>query len=262
MPIDLADPKVKLLHERMTRLNAFITEHVVAPVPLKGLRRIFSGGEAPSFNWNKGGRVYAVGGGYQMLGKAERRGITIDGEPTVEIDVKASFITILSAMRGMPLPHGLDPYEVSELPREVAKAAVTMTLGHDRFHVRWPTAVKNDLEERLGVSVSKVFPLHTVKERLTAALPAMENWGRTGISWMDLQYVESEALLTAVERLAYEHRVPTLPLHDSLIVPVSSSELAMEVLAHSFEEVVGVRPLLTMTKVDLGELGEGDSRTE
>jgi hypothetical protein len=131
-----------------------------------------------------------------------------------------------------------------------------MTLGHDRFHTRWPSKVKRELEEKLGVQLGKAYPLSKVLPLVVQKLPAMRDWGETKISCFDLQFVESEALLLAVERLAYNHAIPSLPIHDSLAVPVSHLGLAQRILADSFEEVTGYRPQLTVSESDLGETKE------
>ncbi len=233
----------------MDRLNRFYMRHMIEPGGFRGIRRIFNNGESPEFDWNKGGRLYAVGGGHQTIKKAERLKLTIDGEAVAEIDVKASFISILSAKRGMPLDPYDDPYEIEGLPRSLAKAVVTMTLGHDRFHARWPSKVKLNLEEKLGVDLGKAYPLKKVLPLITSKLPAMADWGNVDFSCFDLQFIESEAMLLAVERLAYDHHVASLPVHDSLIVPVSQLELAKGVLGEAYEEVTGHKPQLT---VDLG----------
>lgn len=257
MRVDLQDPRAKVLHERMDRLNRFITRHAIAPIPLRGFRRIFNNGEAPDFDWNKGGRIYVVGSGYQTMRKAERAGITIDGQPVAEIDVKGSFINILSERRGMSLDQNTDPYDIEGLPRPLVKAVVTMTLGHDRFHSRWPSEVMQTLEEELGVTLGKAYPLSKVLPLVVDKLPALRDWGTTGVSCFDLQFAESEGMLLAVERLAFDHGIASLPVHDSLIVPVCSLDVAMEVLGQAFEEVTRHRPQLTVSVSGEGRTKEG-----
>lgn len=260
MRVDLGHPKARHLHDRMDRLNRFYMKHIIEPVGFLGVRRIFNNGESPSFDWDQGGRLYVVGGGYQTMKKAERPNLTIDGEPVAEIDVKASFISILSVRLRMPLEPLADPYEIDGLPRPLVKAVVTMTLGHDRFHARWPSTVKAELENRLGVNdLGKAYPLKKVLPLIVAKLPAMADWGNTGVSCFDLQFVESEAMLLAVERLAYDHEVVSLPVHDSLIVPLSRLEVAKEVLCHAFEEVAGHYPQLSVKSGNEGETKEETS---
>ncbi len=253
--LDLNDAKTRAHHDRVDRLNRFMNTHEVSPTGLIGFRRIFNNGETGDFNWNKGGRLYEVGTGYQTMPKADRSGLTIDGEAVAEVDVRASFISILSVIRKMPLDPLLDPYEIEGLPRTLVKTVVTMTLGHDRFHKRWPAKTKAALEEALAVKLATAFPLKKVLPLIVERLPALADWGMTDVTCFDLQFIESEALLLAIERLAYEHDIAALPLHDGLVVPLRHIELAKEILAHSFEKLTGHKPYV---KVSEGELEKAE----
>lgn len=84
MRIDLEKPETKALRERVVRLNRFFTQHRIAPFEHRGFRRIFSNGDAPDFRWNKVGRLYAIGGGYQQANVAcgdHTRGV--EGAPSL-----------------------------------------------------------------------------------------------------------------------------------------------------------------------------------
>jgi hypothetical protein len=50
--------------------------------------------------------------------------------------------------------------------------------------------------------------------------------------------------MKAMEVLAYEHQVASLPVHDSLIVPKVKEELATAILKASFKATVGVEPIV------------------
>ncbi|GGD30023.1 hypothetical protein [Croceicoccus pelagius] len=64
------------------------------------------------------------------------------------------------------------------------------------------------------------------------------------MDWGRLQYLESEALLTAMEVLAFDHHIPSLPVHDSLIFPESHGEIGKETIKASFKSIVGVEPVV------------------
>jgi hypothetical protein len=55
-------------------------------------------------------------------------------------------------------------------------------------------------------------------------------------------YIESEAIIGAMLTLMRDHQVPSLPVHDSLIVPVSKFEVAKGALIDNFREQTGVAP--------------------
>jgi hypothetical protein len=51
-------------------------------------------------------------------------------------------------------------------------------------------------------------------------------------------------------RLMREHEVPSLAMHDGLIVPRSNAHVAKAILAKEYRCVVGVEPILTVEPDD------------
>ncbi|MEQ7873120.1 hypothetical protein ABDK56_03820 [Sphingomonas sp. ASV193] len=244
MALDPNDPKTKAQFDRVDRLNHWFASVGTSPVSFRGFQRTFNNGDQPGFDWNMGGRLYAVGGSYQTMKRALRPTLTIDGEETAEIDVKASHPTILAALRGTPLGDAVDPYLVDGIPRDVAKACWTMTLGHQGLHRAWPNKVLEKLEPVYGKPLRHKFPVKVVQAKVVEAFPFLEGWGEDELSSLHLQFVESEAILLTVERLAYNLGVVGLPLHDSIIVKAKDAKVAEEVLREAYREVVGVVPTL------------------
>ena len=64
--------------------------------------------------------------------------------------------------------------------------------------------------------------------------------------WGDLQFLEAQAVIGTMLTLMRAHGVPSLSMHDGLIVPRSKADLAKAVLAREFHRVVGVEPMLTV----------------
>jgi hypothetical protein len=50
--------------------------------------------------------------------------------------------------------------------------------------------------------------------------------------------------------LMREHRVPSLSMHDGIIVPRSKADLAKAVLTREFLRVVGVEPMVTVESAE------------
>ena len=110
-------------------------------VPFESAFRQFIGG------WEKHGRLYASGEfNYQNMKSEHRHLITLDGEPTSEIDVKNSHLSILYALSGLPVPDG-DLYAVPGVERAIAKAWITVLLGAHRFLSKWPKRPLRKLRE-------------------------------------------------------------------------------------------------------------------
>jgi hypothetical protein len=54
--------------------------------------------------------------------KSDRPNLKIDGEPIVEIDINASYISILHGISGYPLPQRDDLYDIGGIDRTIIKA--------------------------------------------------------------------------------------------------------------------------------------------
>jgi hypothetical protein len=245
LPIDLSDPAVLSLHSQVARLNEFFADYAIAGANHVGFQRIFHAGDGGKCRWDKGGRLYSVGhGNYQRAKKAARAQITIDGRAVIELDLTASHLTILHALHGLPFDPAQDPYAIEGLPRDVAKKWVTMTLGHDRLHRSWPRGARADLDPVVGGNLVEVFPLGKTRDRILERLPVLAGWADSPFDWGDLQFLESKVILRTVETLAFNHGVPCLPVHDSIIVPATEREMASQVLSEEFRLVIGVTPHL------------------
>jgi hypothetical protein len=114
-------PEVRVLEADMHRLNRFLDGFEITGGGHKGYRRIFNQGDTKDFAWNKGGRLYGQGGGYQSLKSSARLTMTIGGEPVGELDVTASYLTILHGLSRLPFDPSSDPYEVPGIARNIAK---------------------------------------------------------------------------------------------------------------------------------------------
>ena len=64
--------------------------------------------------------------------------------------------------------------------------------------------------------------------------------------WADLQFREADAVIGTMLILMRAHGVPSLSMHDGIIVPRSKADLAKATLASEFERVIGTAPILTV----------------
>ena len=87
-----------------------------------------------------------------------------------------------------------------------------------------------------------------IRPKVLERHPLLERWGGTirgrVYDWRDLMFIESEAIIGAMLTLMRDHQVPSLPEHDSLIVPASKFKVAREALIHHFRKQTGVVPRL------------------
>jgi hypothetical protein len=250
LQIDPSNPFASELARQVNELNEFFASIRIDPEDRHyAFQRVFNQGDLPGFAWNKGGRLISMGASYQQMPRVERQSIRLMGEAVVEIDVRASHLTILHAVLGSPFnADGTDPYAIDGIPREVVKAWVTMTIGHDRFQTRWSKPNKDRFAATYG-DLQKAFPIAGVREKVLERLPILADWPSCPIRWGDLQFLESCAVVDTVHSLAMDHGIPALPVHDSIIVPVSYERVAIEVFSSRFRRNVGVEPALTVDKM-------------
>ena len=241
--------KAETLRHHVLRLNSFLDEHVIRGGTHRGFIRVFNNGDDPDFNWNKGGRLYSPGeDSYQQLPREARLHMTINGKPVCEIDVRASYLTILHALHDVPfeVSDDHDPYDIPGLSRFAVKSYVAVFLGNKALPKRWPEEIREEYaEENDGRNLSKDFPIKKIGAKVIEKIHLLSRWNELPETWADLMWLESEAIIATMLELM-ENKVPCLPVHDSLLVPVSEREMASKVLSHHYRKICGVTPVLKL----------------
>jgi hypothetical protein len=227
----------------------------------RGFRRVYSvpreaaRGDLENYAWDRQGRLYAT---FQMRPKEDRvkdgcpeggrLSLTIAGEPTAEIDLRASHLTALYGMFGFALPEGDDLYgavihpETGEaIHRDLVKEIATMMISNlGNVPKRWP-------EEKLGKLIRKFptlltdYPASTVGQALLAAHSVLGAWKDSKMTGHHLVYRESKVLVETMLR-AKDLGFGVFGVHDSLLVPRSRAEEAKEILLAAYEAVFRIRP--------------------
>ena len=242
-------PRTDQLSEDVKTINEFLDQFTLEPFLFSGFKRGFNEGDTPNFDWNKGGRLYCQGSyNYQLEKSHSRLEMTIDGEPVVEIDVRASYLTVLHGVLGKPFNPQHDPYEIEGIPRPLAKAWTVATLGSLKHLSRWPARLRREYFDEFGVKPSKIAAVWQVQKAMESKHPVLKDWGRLSVTWADLMFYESEAMLGAMERLR-TMSIPSYPVFDSLIVRQRDEEQAMWALKSSYKDAVGIEPELGIKKI-------------
>jgi hypothetical protein len=189
---------------------------------------------------------------YQNLPSDERLKLTINGEAVAEVDVRASFITILYAMHKLHFEG--DPYVISDLGdegRQAVKMFVAATIGNGAPIEKWSRKHAKDFFEDTGLRLRKRWPLSLVAQAALKKHPLLRRLnepinGRKR-DWSDLMWIESQAILKTMLDLKRNYKVPSYPVHDSLIVPKSKADRAVAQLnAHYFGELMGYHNSATL----------------
>ena len=233
-------------------LNEFFAKQTLRGGTHQGYIRIFNNGDDPHFRWNMGGRLYSqyFADSYQILSYEKRAEMTINGEPVAEIDIRASYLTIFLAWHGTQLRLTEDPYvleDFGEAGRPAVKAWMVATFGNNKPARRWPPKMLGKQPELSRYKASDIG------KAALRQYPVLAAWGvepyRGHIpTWADLMCQESDIMVQTMLRLMREFAVPSLTVHDSLIVPASNAELAAEQLAKWFENRTQAKPILIINQ--------------
>lgn len=242
LPVDTTDPLVMGYAEQVARINAFTAKQTIEGAEYNGFMRVFNCGNQDGHGYRKGGRLWCVGGGYQKLSRKLRPFIRINDEPTVEIDIGSSHLTIFLAGLGLPFDPTVDLYELPGIDREIVKRYVNLCLSQRRIPKRWPDDMRRDFLKEFEVEIDGDLPISCVMESCFAKYPILQERAHLDVDWADLQFIESQAVIDAIDVLNRQFEIAALPVHDSLIVQKSHKERAKEVLSDKFHFHVGVYP--------------------
>lgn len=198
------------------------------------------------------GRFYVLGGAHafqHMRAEDRLRDIIMDGEAIAEVDTRASHLTIMHALAGLPLPDG-DLYAFPGIPRDAVKAFVTMTIGTGKPAQRW--ARDTGRKDRWP-------PLADIRAAVFKRMPFMRcpallvppdfapGVGRERALSHYLTRLEADALATAMGILWRDRGTLALPLHDCLLVPRSAASKAAEALRTGYLLHTGEEPRMSAT---------------
>jgi hypothetical protein len=198
---------------------------------------------------------------YQQIQEDKRVQMRIDGEAVAEVDISSSYLTIFYAWIGQPLDTEADAYGdilgPTKLDRVVTKFFINYHFGNGDFLAAWRSGVVADVRKILKKKAIapeefnlKRYNLREVKRRVLEHHPLLERWGHPiggrARDWSDLMFAESEVVIGSMKELMAQG-VPSLPVHDSLIVPASHQALAVKTITHQFRTRLGVSPSLDVT---------------
>lgn len=250
------------LNEQVARINAHIQTAEISMEGVDGtidswsmsLRRHFFlsatlKDQDQSLWFKSGGRLF--GGFWQNMRKADRAGLRINAQRLAEIDFSSMNAHIAYVIARSRPPSG-DLYAIPGL--EGYRADVKMLFNallskpQGQSTVRWPqsihdAAVKLSFDDakaahRPAGSIvrSKIKPKDAVRliEEHHPGIAHLFRAGRIG----EIQYLESETLIAALEMLRADG-VVALPIHDAILVPVSSLEVGKRAMDNAALKVLG-----------------------
>ena len=194
---------------------------------------------------DRGGRLY--GGWWQTIPKDDRRFITINGRPTVEVDFSEIHPTMLYLLDGQSAPEriydlgltreGDPPYNPQVEPhksrRKIIKTFVNALINDERHQTH---KLSKSRAKKLGLSHEELKELVLQKHPVIAKALGSD----IGVY---LQYLDSEIAVRVLVQLM-EQGITALPIHDSFCVQeefVPELEAAMQ---HAYTAVMNAQTRL------------------
>ena len=244
-------PDVEAQHKALEQYNTFMAEqNVQIPTPFGFMRDVFMTRRTfTDESWQLGGRLF--GGGFQQLSKEERKWITINGEPAVELDIKSCHTTMAFAHVGIDwyAQSDQDLYsrlEKDDWPRDVVKKAFNIMMNAKSRNaavgsLNYEQARSGFLMEN-GMVPFKKWSTDLVQS-IQDAYPELEDvfYAELGNHFMN----KEGNICIAIAEWGVEEQVPVLTVHDSFICPTSMAHKLGEVIGVCFGKIVSARCLTT-----------------
>jgi hypothetical protein len=234
-PIELPDEawaRVRLRHDIEEEDDKEAYRAYSGDQSSKVLRRVFNR------RWTRGGRIY--GGWWMHLPKAERKHITIEGAPVVELDFSRLHPTMLFHRAGVRLD--FDPYCVPGLDgpfvRELGKRTFNRLINKKSAKSGMSVTMNGRKEHRYqlpkGVSFRAYF------RQFVQRLEPIAQWFGTGVG-LELQREDSDLAVAIIARMERSN-ITVLPVHDSFIVPKRYSGDLKEAMREAYKDKYGFYP--------------------
>jgi len=192
-----------------------------------------------------GGRLY--GGWWINTPKGLRRKITINGQPTVELDFSGCAIRMLYHERD--IDYRDDPYRLGDIAAHEVKAG--LPAGHFREGIKAITqALINDRKgkepEKIqlpgGLSFRPHFTRREIRQMIEAKHARIADAFGTGAG-LRLQRTDSDLALAIIAELMNQN-VAALPIHDSFLVSSTHRFIASDAMNRLYHGMFGFYPLI------------------
>ena len=227
---------------RLSRINAFLSQQTYAlkaPITL-----IYRRDTQPYFM--HGGRIYTDIQRLPARKAKVRLNTLINGQPVVEIDLKANHIRMAAALQDVELP--ADPYiDIANhlgVTRDQVKLTINRSIGSSHAgRNEWGVAHPDDEDIYLPLDTFK-----RIKEEAQRTYPFLTFDESLGVK---LQSLEGQVMLQAMDGLL-KLGIVSLPIHDALMVAdgMLSVNAAEQHLKDAWSEALGVSfaPYVTINR--------------
>lgn len=174
-------------------------------------------------DWNHGGRLY---GEHQQINADDRANITINGNPTIELDYSALHPNMLYAMQGIQLQE--DPYAFIANDRPLAKKVLNILIN------------ANDEDSAIGAVKAYIKENKLNEDAYNCIMLAknqhsgIKQFFHSGIG-LQLQNKDGKIALHIIKALQ-GMKIPCLPVHDSFIVPEDKAKALEQTMLKVYQD--------------------------
>lgn len=213
--------------------------HPTVDVGNRWLTRIFNNGSL-----SQGGRLY---GGFWSAMKSDGRlrHIYINREPVVGLDYGQCVVRIAYGHLGLEPPaddlytlHNIDAYRYRDGVKKVFNA---MLFSKE--------PLKRKPQDSAKV-LPKNYTISELQELIRTRHAPIAKLFHVGFG-MESQFIESQILVRCLLTLI-GHGVVALPVHDCIVVPRSSAQLAKQVMLDSFRDIAGAEAVVDIEALNSG----------
>lgn len=207
------------------------------------LYRVFNDGTAADPKFDMGGRMF--GGWWMQIPEELRSAITIDGQPTVELDFANCHPRMLYAERGLECAGDL-----YELP-EITAIEVQSGLKPDTFRpcIKWLMQVlingkrrPNEHEKPEDIILPTGFTVREIAALIEARHQPIADAFKTGAG-LRLMWLELQIALEIVSTATAEGWT-VLPVHDSFITTTDQQDRLKSMMIKSYSRRFGMEPII------------------
>jgi hypothetical protein len=206
------------------------------------------------------GRVYLYP--ISFMSKAERKGLQINGNPSIELDYISMHPNILYRFKGIKAP--IDCY-ANSIDRSLGKSILLICLNAESFQQGYKAIIRTKAYTKLrfevltrerqnNEQVSKTELKRRVIERAKSILvqcidelrvlhKGISEYLFSGVS-KKLMYIESEIALNVIDRFFKETGRAILSIHDSFIVEANYRDRLSLIMREEFDRVLSNRDFL------------------
>jgi hypothetical protein len=197
------------------------------------IRRVFNR------DWNNGGRF--AGPPYHSWPRFTRNYITLDGQPTVELDYGQTHPRMLCARGGLDIAADEDVYDIAGFKRDLVKLTFNIVINAPNLLSALRAAA--DTKPRWK---GKYATAAAITEAIKARYPALIPYLHTGAGpW--LMRIESDVAENILLHLA-RRGIVALPVHDSFVIDAKNETILAEAMADSWLRIVGSEATISRKK--------------